>query len=159
MIEQLDYQSKLSRQLPTPPLRVVYNRSGMHVVAAIFGNGLYWASVHSDNEADYLCAVLNAPVTTELVRPFMTYGKDERDIAKHVWEVPIPRFDVENPIHRRLTELGKAAESIVTGSQSILISTSPQPEGIFGNSWIPPVKGARSTKSCSRCCRNQRQSA
>ncbi|WP_287339276.1 N-6 DNA methylase [Mesorhizobium sp.] len=122
LAERLDYQSTLSKQFPIPLLRVVYNRSGMHVVAAklfntraILGSGLYWAPVHSEEEANYLCAVLNAPVTTELVRPFMTYGKDERDIAKHVWEVPIPRFDVENPIHRRLTELGKTAESTVAG--------------------------------------------
>ncbi|TIU91642.1 MAG: hypothetical protein E5W09_30460 [Mesorhizobium sp.] len=122
LAERLDYQSTLSKQFPIPLLRVVYNRSGMHVVAAklsntraILGSGLYWAPVHSEEEANYLCAVLNAPVTTELVRPFMTYGKDERDIAKHVWEVPIPRFDVENPIHRRLTDLGKTAESTVAG--------------------------------------------
>lgn len=93
----------------------------MHIVAAkvsnqraIFGNGLYWTTIHSNDEADYLCAVLNAPITTELVRPFMTYGKDERDIAKHVWEVPIPLFDPDNTAHRRLSELAKAAEGIVS---------------------------------------------
>lgn len=122
LAERLDYQSTLSKQLPIPPLRVVYNRSGMHVVAAklsngraILGSSLYWAAVHFDEEADYLCSVLNAPATTELVRPFMTYGKDERDIAKHVWEVPIPRFDPENPNHRRLAQLGAVAERLVSG--------------------------------------------
>ncbi|MBY3188789.1 SAM-dependent DNA methyltransferase [Rhizobium laguerreae] len=121
LFEQIDYQSKLSKQLPGSALRVVYNRSGMHIVAAkvsnqraIFGNGLYWATIHSNDEADYLCAVLNAPITTELVRPFMTYGKDERDIAKHVWEVPIPLFDPDSTAHRRLSELAKAAEGIVS---------------------------------------------
>ncbi|MCV9910113.1 N-6 DNA methylase [Brucella sp. HL-2] len=116
---QIDYQSKLSKQLPSPPLRVVYNRSGMHIVAAkisnsraVLGSGLYWAAVHSHDEADFLCAILNAPVTTQLVRPFMTYGKDERDIAKHVWEVSIPLFDPNNIDHIRLSQLGAVAETI-----------------------------------------------
>jgi len=119
LFDQINYQSKLSKQLPGFPLRLVYNRSGMHIVAAkvadsraVFGNGLYWAPVHSIDEADFLCAILNAPVTTELVRPFMTYGKDERDIAKHVWEVSIPMFDSDNSDHIRLSELARAAESI-----------------------------------------------
>ncbi|MER8479742.1 MULTISPECIES: N-6 DNA methylase [unclassified Mesorhizobium] len=122
LADRLDYQTTLSKQLPIPPLRVVYNRAGMHVAAAkidnrraIVANGLYWAAVHSVQEADYLCAVLNAPVTTELARPFMSYGKDERDIHKHVWEVPIPLYDANNEIHRTLSRLGSAAESIVAG--------------------------------------------
>jgi hypothetical protein len=116
LAERLDYQATLSKQFPISPLRVVYNRAGMHVVAAkitdrraLIANGLYWATVASVEEADYLCAILNAPITTELVRPFMSYGKDERDIHKHVWEVPIPLFDANNPIHRRLAGLGKIA--------------------------------------------------
>jgi hypothetical protein len=56
---------------------------------------------------------MNAPVTTELVRPFMSYGKDERNIHKHGWELPIPLFDADNRVHRRLAELGKMAEQIV----------------------------------------------
>jgi SAM-dependent methyltransferase len=119
LTEQLDYQSKLSKQFPVPALRVVYNRAGMHLAAAkltdrraLIASGLYWAAVRSLDEADYLSAVINAPVTTELVRPFMSYGKDERDIHKHIWEVPIPLFDSENAVHRRLAELGKSAEQI-----------------------------------------------
>jgi hypothetical protein len=91
----------------------------MHVVAAkitnrraLIANGLYWASVGSDAEANYLCAVLNTPVTTELVRPFMSYGKDERDIHKAPWELPIPTFDEANATHARLSQLGAAAEQI-----------------------------------------------
>lgn len=117
LAERLDYQATLSKQLPIPPLRIVYNRAGMHLAAAkivdrraLIANGLYWAAVRSLDEADYLCAIINAPVTTELVRPFMSYGKDERDIHKHIWEVPIPLFDEANPVHRRLAELAKAAE-------------------------------------------------
>uniref|UniRef100_UPI00384EDDBC Eco57I restriction-modification methylase domain-containing protein n=1 Tax=Acuticoccus sediminis TaxID=2184697 RepID=UPI00384EDDBC len=120
LMQQLDYQSKLTKQLPIPELRVVYNRSGMHVVASklrdrrgVVASGLYWCSVRSEIEADYICAILNAPITTELARPFMSYGKDERDIAKHIWELPIPSFDDGNPTHLRLAQLGAGAEQLV----------------------------------------------
>ena len=118
---QLDFQSKLSKQLPIPPLRVIYNRSGMHIVAAktenrrgIVASGLYWCSVRTHAEADYICAILNSPITTELTRPLMSYGKDERDIAKHVWELPIPFYDETNASHIRLSLLGADAKRIAS---------------------------------------------
>lgn len=118
--ERLDFQSGLSKQLPVAPFRVVYNKSGMHICAAKIRNrsalvthGLYWAPAHSESEANYLCAILNAPATTELTRPLMSYGKDERDIHKHVWELPIPSFDERNHTHRRIAELGGTAEALV----------------------------------------------
>lgn len=120
LMQQLDFQAKLTKQMPIPLLRVVYNRAGMHLMAAkvkdaraVIASGLYWAAMETEREADYLCAVMNAPITTELVRPFMSYGKDERDIHKHVWEVPIPKFDFDIASHQRLSKLGKDAEEIV----------------------------------------------
>jgi len=118
--ERADFQSGLSKQLPIPPLRVVYNKSGMHICCAklrnrraVVINGLYWASAASEGEADYICALLNAPATTELTRPLMSYGKDERDIHKHVWELPMPLFDPNNPVHGRIAQLGAALENVV----------------------------------------------
>ena len=119
LFQQVDYQSKLSKQFPVAPLRIVYNRAGMYIVAAkitdrraLVANSLYWAPVHTEAEADFLSAILNAPVTTELVRPLMSYGKDERDIHKGPWELSIPYFDQSNPVHERLSLLGAAVERI-----------------------------------------------
>lgn len=121
LMERLDYQTTLSKQLPVSPLRVLYNRSGMHVCSAklrdpraIITSGLYWAPVSSEYEANFVCAILNAPVTTELARPFMSYGKDERDIHKHVWELPIPQYDSGNKTHCRISLLGGELEKIVS---------------------------------------------
>ena len=121
LMGRVDYQSNLSKQFPIPEIRVVYNRAGMHIVSAkvtdrraVIANGLYWASVRSHAEADFLCAILNAPITTELARPYMSYGKDERDIHKAPWELPIPPFDEDNPLHARLSALGAAAEGLVS---------------------------------------------
>ena len=33
-----------------------------------------------------------------------------RDFEKHGWKLPIPRYDTSDPLHARLSELGKAAE-------------------------------------------------
>lgn len=116
---QLDYMSKLSAQFPTPALRVVYNTAGMHLAAAklsdprgIVTSNLYWCSASSDDEANYLCAILNSPVTTDFVRPLMSYGKDERHVHKHVWKLPIPEYDPANATLARLAALGRQAGEI-----------------------------------------------
>lgn len=54
----------------------------------------------------YLCAILNTPALTNLVRPLMSYGKDERDIDKVLWKLPIPLYNPAVAEHRRLAELG-----------------------------------------------------
>lgn len=121
LTQQIDFQSKLSKQLPIAPFRVIYNKSGMHICAAKLRNkkallttGLYWAPLISEHEADYLCAILNAPITTELARPLMSYGKDERDIHKHVWKLPIQQFDPHNAVHQRIATLGATLEKLAS---------------------------------------------
>jgi hypothetical protein len=120
LFEQLDYQAKLSKQLPIPALRIVYNASGMHLTAAkvknrraLVAKGLYWATMAGEAEADYLCAILNAPATTAAARPLMSYGKDERHFDKHIWQLPILRFDAANPAHLRIVEIAKSLEQRV----------------------------------------------
>ncbi|MFD8967842.1 N-6 DNA methylase [Streptomyces sp. NPDC059568] len=115
LIERLEFHRGMSTQLPGTPLRVVYGASGMHVSAAlvdspsaIIEHGLYWGTVSTREEGMYLCAILNSPTLTEVVRPLMAYGKDERHVDKAVWQLPIPEFDPLNPGHVRLAELGAA---------------------------------------------------
>lgn len=115
LIQRLEFHRGMSTQLPGTPLRVVYGKAGMHVSAAlvddptaIIDHKLYWGTVKSREEGMYLCAILNTPALTEVVRPLMSYGKDERDIDKAVWQLPIPEFDPSNEGHVRLAELGAA---------------------------------------------------
>jgi hypothetical protein len=44
----------------------------------------------------------------------MSYGKDERDIDKHVWKLPIPLYDPADAVHQRLSELGRHEAQLVT---------------------------------------------
>jgi len=124
LAEQLDYQSKLSKQLPVAPFRVVYNASGMHLAAtkvrnsrAIITKSLYWAAFRDEGEADYLCAILNSSATTELLRPYMSYGKDERHVDKHLWQLPIPDYDTENAQHCELAALSRQVAGAVESAE------------------------------------------
>ena len=91
----------------------------MHLAAAkvknhraLFTSGLYWAATNDEDEADYLCAIMNSAITTVFLRPYMSYGKDERDIHKHVWQLSIQIYDKKYSTHARLVELGRQAEAI-----------------------------------------------
>jgi hypothetical protein len=91
LLERINYQKGLSQQFPIALERVVYASSGMHICSARILNRqavidckLYWATTESPEESYYLCAILNAEITTTETRPLMSYGKDERDIHKHV---------------------------------------------------------------------------
>jgi hypothetical protein len=99
---------------------VVYAKAGMHLAAArlddprvVIDHKLYWATVTSEAEAHYLCAILNAVTTTMRVRPLMSFGKDERDVDKYVWQLPIPEYERTDPTHVALAALGKRAEALV----------------------------------------------
>ena len=120
LAERLDYHGGISRQFPIVSERVVYTKAGMHIAAArvlhhrpVIDHKLYWANIWTAHEAWYLCAILNSAVVTERVRPLMSYGKDERDIDKYVWRLPIPEYSDSIKLHRQLSELGQEAEKEV----------------------------------------------
>ena len=124
LIEQIDYMGKLSQQVPVAQTRVVYAKAGMHVAAAlitdprtIIDHKLYWAAVpgHFEAEGQYTVGILNSPSLTDLARPYMSYGKDERDIDKHVWKLPIPTYDPTDETHREIARLsGELAAEITS---------------------------------------------
>ena len=67
-MDNLDYQSKLSKQLSVVKHRVVYTASGNTLAAArltdprvVIEHALYWLPTSGEAEAKYLTAVLNAP--------------------------------------------------------------------------------------------------
>ncbi len=107
LIEQIDYMKQLSAQFPVAPWPVVYTASGSTLAAAVIQDHagviehkLYWARAETLDEARYLVAVLNAPVLSELVRPYQSVGAfGARDFDKYVWRSPIPSFDTHHPLH------------------------------------------------------------
>jgi SAM-dependent methyltransferase len=132
--EWVDYQQKLTRQfgaLHRP--RVIYSTSGVALAAAVLNDPqavvddrLYWAAAASMDEARYLCAVLNAEVTTEQVRPLQSVGAfGPRHFHKWVWALPIPHYDSSQALHRHLVELAKRAELVAAEAD---IEATPYPD-------------------------------
>ena len=59
----------------------------------------------------YVLAVINSDVLAGAAATFMTKGLyGARDFEKHGWKLPIPRYDANDPLHVRLSELGATAE-------------------------------------------------
>ncbi|MCC6554814.1 MAG: N-6 DNA methylase [Polyangiaceae bacterium] len=124
LLGRINFHRGLENQFPIQPQRVVYTTSGMHVAAArivdrraVIDHKLYWATVSDLAHAHFLCAILNAAATTTLVRPLMSYSKDERDIHKSIWRLSIPMFDPANDRHAELASLGQQAEKEVAALQ------------------------------------------
>jgi hypothetical protein len=120
LTERLDYQRGLRLQFPLSEHRIVYSASGQYVAAArvesedaIVEHKLYWAGLESIEEARFLVAVLNSPVATTRISHLQSRGEhNPRDIDKYVFQLPIPRFAPDDPLHARLTALGAHAEEV-----------------------------------------------
>jgi hypothetical protein len=126
----LDYRRKLTTQNPQAKYRVIYNKSGTFLTAAVVENKpiefyingqlvqakgfladhvTYYLETGDESEAYYLATVLNAPSVDRLIKPAQARGLwGPRDIHKKVLDLPIPKFDPAASEHRRLAALSKA---------------------------------------------------
>jgi SAM-dependent methyltransferase len=130
VVDRLDYQRLLSAQNPSKRYVVIYNTSGGNIASCVvdrqnlpsfkIGNLVirpkgfvaYEKTMlyETDNEfeAYYLSAILNSDIVNEAIKPYQTKGLyGERDIVRRPFMLPIPKFDPNNPVHRRLAELSK----------------------------------------------------
>ena len=120
LLEQCDYYGKLSCQFPVAPFRVVYTKAGTNLAAAvvrdeasIVDQTLYWTAAESPEEARYLCGILNSGILRASVEQYQSQGQwGARHFDKYVFNLPIPRFDGNNPLHRELARLARTAEEV-----------------------------------------------
>jgi len=125
----INYRSKLSEQHPSGCFKILHNRSGTNLVACVINTNdleilkshglqskglINFGTTHSydtedEGEAHFLCAILNADIVNEAIKPYQTKGLfGERDIYRRAFEVlPIPKYDSKDPIHEELAELSK----------------------------------------------------
>jgi hypothetical protein len=119
-IEQLDYYGKLASQFPLAPLRVVYAASGTNAAACIIrsttnaiDNSLYWAALRDEQEAGFLTALFNSETTRSQVESRQSRGQwGARHFHKVMFNLPIPRFDANNPLHNDIAGAAREAETI-----------------------------------------------
>jgi hypothetical protein len=127
--ERLDRVHGLTHQNPQAKYRIIYNTSGTNLTAAVVRNEqvefkindqkistngfiadakIYSCELSNLNETFFLVSVLNAPLIDQLIKPMQSRGLfGPRDIHKKVFELPIPEFKMDSPIHSRLAELGE----------------------------------------------------
>jgi hypothetical protein len=130
LYERLDYQHGLSEQNPKIRFKVVYLTSGTHLCATVVDaeknleedkrlNGviiestLYHYETNDINEAFYLATILNSSILDELIKPMQSKGEfGERHIHKKPLEFPIPKYNPDNFIHKKLSEYGRKGSEI-----------------------------------------------
>ena len=85
---------------------------------AIIDHKLYWIPCETAGEADYLVGIINSRTLEEAVEPLRPKGQwGARDLHKHPWRLPIPRFDAANETHR---EIAKASAQAAAGVAAVL---------------------------------------
>lgn len=118
---RLNYQNGLTNQNPEAPCLVLYSASAKDANAVavrradfdrpfFVDHKAYWFATADPAEADYLAAILNSAVPNALMKDFQSKGLfGARDVHKKILDVYFPRYDRNNPAHRTLAALGRAA--------------------------------------------------
>jgi hypothetical protein len=118
LFANLNYWNKLRKQNRNKSFIVVYNASGSNLKSAvidnrkqkiIIGSENYYYSTDLEEEAYYLSAILNAPILSKYIK----IVKSSRHIHKRPFMFPIPLYDENNLIHKRLAKKGKKYHTIV----------------------------------------------
>ena len=129
LYSRLNHQKTLTSQLEHlqgtiadgETIRIAYTSSGEPTTSiirdnhAILENALFQTVCNSESEAYYLLAIINSKglaTAAEMFMPRGLYGA--RHLHKHGWKLSIPRYEIDDPLHISLSELGKAAEEECT---------------------------------------------
>ena len=125
LYNNLNHLNKLTSQLAylqaacagSELVRVAYSSSGKPTATIIRDNNaivdyvLFQTICRSEPEASYLLAVVNSDALAAAAEIFMARGLfGARHFQKQGWKLPIPRYDADDPLHVRLSELGVTAE-------------------------------------------------
>ena len=113
LVDQIDYQGKLSSQLNNlTDKKVVYRKSGSYLEACVVSSQtiadgtLYWFASADQNELHYLAAIFNSPCLQEFFKNACRYS--DRDFhTGPVRNLPIPGYDAADKRHA-----GLAAQSV-----------------------------------------------
>lgn len=136
--QRSDYKSYAKNRLPyyfvyrfseytIAPYKVLWNQMGNELAAAVarpvndpnLGNNkvpipehvLAFISTSSEEEAHYICAILNSSITNLVLQSIAKGGKNFAT-PEFINNIKIERYDPSNPIHKNLVELSKKAHSL-----------------------------------------------
>ena len=125
LFENLNWVNKFTAQLaalralPPSAVRLAYATSGRPTAAiiadgeAIMDTTTYQVICRDMDEAHYLMAIINSVTLEDAVEPFRPTGRfgkgGARHVHKHLWKLPIPRYDPSDAAHAALSALGESA--------------------------------------------------
>ncbi|HDZ19224.1 MAG TPA: hypothetical protein ENH75_13065 [archaeon] len=118
LFANLNYWNKLKKQANNKDYMVVYNASGSNLKAAVItnknqriivGSENYYYSTESEKEAHFLAALLNSPNLSRDIKII----KSSRHIHKRPFLFPIPLYDENNEIHKKLVKKGIKFQTLV----------------------------------------------
>ena len=119
LLDQVDYQGKLSAQLDNKqPGKVVYQRSGTWLQACVvpvdmIADGtLNWFASDAESELHYLAAIFNAPALAFFFRD-VCRASDRHFQMGPMENLPIPAFDAGNEQHANLAAQSQLAHQRV----------------------------------------------
>lgn len=119
LVDQIDYQGKLSSQLNHPTdKKVVYRKSGSYLEACVVSSQtiadgtLYWYVSADQNELHYLAAIFNSPCLQEFFKNACRYS--DRDFhTGPVRNLPIPGYAAADERHADLAAASVSAHQRV----------------------------------------------
>jgi len=76
-------------------------------------------SVENEEEAHYLCGILNSKVVDEYIRSFSSAGRGF-GAPSVMSNLAIPKFNSDNKIHKKIAELSQRAHSLVAQGKEIV---------------------------------------
>src|ERR1700730_5186342 len=95
----------------------------LHDASYAIDHKLYWSSPATKKEARYLVALLNSETARQRGESLQSRGQwGARDFDKVMFNLPIPRFDANNPLHNVIAGAAREAEKIA--------ASVPLPENI-----------------------------
>jgi len=134
LIQWLNYNQKLTKQVLDAPFVVLYNSSGTNLAAALYLRDsdrkrrfdiagfcadavTYYFYPNTVQEGYYLLACLNSDIVNDMIKQFQPEGLwGARHIQRRPFEAcPIVQFDPNNSIHNDLAQFGKSCTEIVDG--------------------------------------------
>lgn len=130
ILGRLDYNSLLSAQNPRKRYVVLYNASGTNIASCVVDRkllskfGVLQATIEprgfvadsktfhyetdNENEAHYICSILNSNVLNEAIKPLQPRGLfGEREIQRRPFMFPMPKFNESDQKHLELAQISK----------------------------------------------------
>ncbi|MFW9783024.1 MAG: class I SAM-dependent DNA methyltransferase [Candidatus Heimdallarchaeota archaeon] len=123
LLENLNRWEKLINERQRSHIKVVYNNSGSILNCAVVQGDylvtgdLSFFNTKSLDEAFYLSAILNSPILTKQIKIM----KSSRHIFKLPLELPIKKYNISNPRHQKLVQLGRKGHEIASKTVETLV--------------------------------------